>query len=63
MQSLELKEDQSLLFANLKRRHKGGGHKITMDEKGHRSGDLSFAEVGLQTLSKVSIHATFIDSP
>lgn len=52
IQTLELKENQSLLFDDLKLTHKGGGHKITMDDKGHRSGDLSFAEVDLQTPRK-----------
>lgn len=44
---IELKEYDSLVYADLMLVHKGGGHKITMDEKGKRSGELSFAEVEL----------------
>jgi len=48
-QAIELKENDSLVYDDLTLIHKDGGHKITMDEKGKRSGDLSFAEVLLQT--------------
>ena len=46
---VELKENDSLNYDDLKIIHIDGGHKITMNEKGKRSGDLSFAEVVLQT--------------
>ncbi|HEY5370854.1 MAG TPA: hypothetical protein VIJ75_17855 [Hanamia sp.] len=46
---IELKEGTSLVYDDLTIVHIDGGHKITMDEKGKRSGDLSFAEVMLQT--------------
>jgi len=38
-----------LVYDDLTIVHIDGGHKITMNEKGKRSGDLSFAEVVLQT--------------
>ncbi|HET7116591.1 MAG TPA: hypothetical protein VFI29_08880 [Hanamia sp.] len=46
---LELKENDSLVYDDLTIVHIDGGHKITMNEKGKRSGDLSFADVVLQT--------------
>lgn len=45
---MELKEYDSLVYLDLTLVHEGGGHKITMDEKGKRSGDLSFADIVLQ---------------
>ena len=38
-----------MVYDDLTPVHKDGGHKITMNEKGKWSGDLSFAEVVLQT--------------
>ena len=46
---IELKIKESLLCDGLTLKHVGGGHKITMDENGRRSGDLSFADVLLST--------------
>ena len=46
---IELKEGTSLVYDDLTIVHIGGGHKITMNENGKRSGDLSFAEIMLQT--------------
>lgn len=58
---LELKENDSLVYEDLTMVHKDGGHKITMDEKGKRSGDLSFADVVLQTPGVEDTRVRFYD--
>lgn len=58
---IELKENDSLLYDDLMLIHKDGGHKITMDEKGKRSGDLSFAEIVLQTPEVEATTVRFYD--
>ena len=60
-QMIELKENDSLVYDDLTLIHKDGGHKITMDEKGKRSGDLSFAEVVLQTPEVEATRVRFYD--
>jgi len=46
---MELKTNESKKFEDLTVTLNGGGHKILMGEDGGRSGDLSFAEITLQT--------------
>ncbi len=46
---MELKDKESKTFFDLTITNLGGGHKILPDENGLRSGDLSFAELKLQT--------------
>lgn len=46
---MELKTNESKKFEDLTVTLTDGGHKILMDENGKRSGDLSFAEITLQT--------------
>lgn len=48
---MELKTNETKKFEDLTVSHTGGGHKILMDEKGKRSGDISFADITLQTTS------------
>ena len=60
-QIVELKENDSLVYDDLTLVHTDGGHKITMNEKGKRSGDLSFAEVKLQTPGVEATRVRFYD--
>lgn len=46
---MELKLNESKKFEDLTVAVTDGGHKILMDENGKRDGDLSFAELTLQT--------------
>lgn len=46
---MELKLNESKKFEDLTITVTDGGHKILMDENGKRNGDLSFAELTLQT--------------
>ncbi|HET7115711.1 MAG TPA: hypothetical protein VFI29_04440, partial [Hanamia sp.] len=46
---MELKTNESKKFEDLTVTLTDGGHKILMGEDGRRSGDLSFAEITLQT--------------
>lgn len=46
---MDLKLNESKVFEGLKVTLTDGGHKILMDENGKRGGDLSFAEITLQT--------------
>ncbi|MBS1738831.1 MAG: hypothetical protein JSS98_19930 [Bacteroidetes bacterium] len=50
---MELKLNESKKMEDLTITVTDGGHKILMDENGKRNGDLSFAELTLQT-SKLS---------
>ena len=47
--TMELKTNESKKFEDLIVTLTGGGHKILMGENGKRDGDLSFAEITLQT--------------
>ncbi len=47
--TMELKLNESKKFEDLTVAVIDGGHKILMDENGKRDGDLSFAEITLQT--------------
>ena len=60
-QIVELKEGGSVVYDDLTIVHIDGGHKITMNEKGKRSGDLSFAEVLLQTPGVEATRVRFYD--
>lgn len=46
---MELKTNETKSFDSLSVTLTGGGHKILMNEKGKRGGDLSFAEIVLET--------------
>ena len=47
--TIEIKEGESQIFEDLTITNRGGGHKILRGKDGGRGGDMSFADIALQT--------------